>query len=116
MVKNKKGQGLPLNTIIIAIIVLVVLVVLVAVFTGRIGRVDTQLTQEQEKAQEQARQLGEGTGEKVFATEGQNCGSNDASTCRTSGACLDAGGATVDTPSTLAANKICGPTLVCCSK
>lgn len=34
---TKKGQGLPLNTIIIAIIVLVVLVVLIAIFTGRIA-------------------------------------------------------------------------------
>jgi len=31
---NKKGQGLSLNTIIIAIIVLVVLVVLILIFTG----------------------------------------------------------------------------------
>lgn len=34
---NKKGQGLPLNTIIIAAIVLIVLVVLWAIFTGRMG-------------------------------------------------------------------------------
>ena len=34
---NKKGQGLPLNVIIIAIIVLVVLVVMIAIFTGRIA-------------------------------------------------------------------------------
>lgn len=33
----KKGQGLSLNTIIIAAIVLIVLVVLWAVFTGRMG-------------------------------------------------------------------------------
>ena len=33
----KKGQGLPLNVIIIAAIVLIVLVVLWAIFTGRMG-------------------------------------------------------------------------------
>ena len=35
MVKNKKGQGLPINVIIIAALALVVLVVLVLMFTGR---------------------------------------------------------------------------------
>ena len=34
----KKGQGLSLNTIIIAAIVLIVLVVLWAIFTGRMGK------------------------------------------------------------------------------
>ena len=34
----KKGQGLSINTIIIAIIVLVVLVVLVMIFTGYFGQ------------------------------------------------------------------------------
>lgn len=34
---NKKGQGISLNTIIIAIIALVVLVLLVAIFTGKMG-------------------------------------------------------------------------------
>ncbi|MFT4309948.1 MAG: hypothetical protein ACMXYL_05690 [Candidatus Woesearchaeota archaeon] len=33
---NKKAQGLPLNTIIIAIIVIVVLVVIILIFTGQI--------------------------------------------------------------------------------
>ena len=37
MLKNKKAQGLSLNTIIIAAIVLIVLVVLIMVFTGRMG-------------------------------------------------------------------------------
>jgi hypothetical protein len=36
MLFNKKGQGLPLNTIIIAIIVIVVLVVIILIFTGQI--------------------------------------------------------------------------------
>jgi len=34
---NKRGQGLPINTIIVAAIALIVLVVLVAIFTGRLG-------------------------------------------------------------------------------
>ncbi|MBI3037159.1 hypothetical protein HYY73_05435 [Candidatus Woesearchaeota archaeon] len=38
---TKKGQGLSLNTIIIAIIVLIVLVVLVMIFTGYFGKVFT---------------------------------------------------------------------------
>lgn len=38
---TKKGQGLSLNTVIIAIIVLVVLVVLVMIFTGYFGKVFT---------------------------------------------------------------------------
>ena len=33
---NKKAQGLPLNTIIIAIIVIVVLVVVILIFTGQL--------------------------------------------------------------------------------
>ncbi len=36
MLSNKKGQGLPLNTIIISIIVIVVLVVVILIFTGQI--------------------------------------------------------------------------------
>lgn len=34
---KKKGQGLPLNTIIIAIIVVVVLVIVILIFTNNIG-------------------------------------------------------------------------------
>lgn len=34
---NKKGQGLSITTIIVAILAIVVLVVLIAVFTGRIA-------------------------------------------------------------------------------
>lgn len=39
MFDNKKGQGLSLNTIVIAIIVLVVLVVVIMIFTGVLGGV-----------------------------------------------------------------------------
>ena len=42
---KKKGQGLSLNTIIIAAIVLIVLVVLWAVFTGRMGVFSKGLTE-----------------------------------------------------------------------
>ena len=37
MFKNKKAQGLSLNTIIIASLVLIVLIVLILVFSGRMG-------------------------------------------------------------------------------
>ena len=37
MFKNKKAQGISLETIIVAAIVLIVLVVLIMVFTGRMG-------------------------------------------------------------------------------
>jgi len=40
----KKGQGLSLNTIIIAAIVLIVLIVLWSIFTGRIGGFSKELT------------------------------------------------------------------------
>ena len=35
--KSKRGQGLPMNTIVIAAIVLIVLVVLIMIFTGSMG-------------------------------------------------------------------------------
>lgn len=37
MLFRRKGQGLPLNTIIISIIVIVVLVIVILIFTGQIG-------------------------------------------------------------------------------
>lgn len=37
MIKGKKAQGLPLNTIIIAIIVIVVLVVIILILTGQMA-------------------------------------------------------------------------------
>ena len=36
--KNKKSQGMPINTIIIAALALIVLVILIAIFTGQIGK------------------------------------------------------------------------------
>ena len=44
---QKKGQGLSINTIIIAAIALIVLVVVVAIFTGRLGIFSSQLTAKQ---------------------------------------------------------------------
>jgi len=35
--KSKRGQGLPMNTIVIAAIVLIVLVVIIMIFTGSMG-------------------------------------------------------------------------------
>lgn len=40
---NKKGQGLSITTVIVAVIAIVVLVVLIAVFTGRIAIFQTGL-------------------------------------------------------------------------
>jgi len=45
MLGSKKGQGMSLNTIIIAIIVLVVLVVLVLIFTGYFSKIFTPTVQ-----------------------------------------------------------------------
>ena len=42
----KKGQGMSLNTIIIAAIVLIVLVVLWAIFTGRMGLFSNTLNEQ----------------------------------------------------------------------
>lgn len=41
--RSRKGQGLSLNAIIIAVLALVVLVVLIVVFTGKIGDFQVQL-------------------------------------------------------------------------
>lgn len=71
---TKKGQGLPLNTIIIAIIVLVVLVVLIAIFTGRIAIFDQRVS-EIDKTDLIALKVGYGAcypdanAEQVFLTE-----------------------------------------------
>ena len=37
ILKHRKGQGLSLNTIVIAMLVMIVLLVLILVFTGRLG-------------------------------------------------------------------------------
>jgi len=49
----KNAQGLPLNTIVIAIIVVTVLVVLIMIFTGGIGGITTGLINCQTKANHQ---------------------------------------------------------------
>ena len=43
---TKRGQGMPLNTIIIAIIVIVVLVVLIAIFVRNIGKTQKDITEQ----------------------------------------------------------------------
>ena len=35
--KSKKGQGLSMNTIVLAAIVLIVLIVLIVIFSGKLG-------------------------------------------------------------------------------
>ena len=40
---QKKGQGLPINVIIIAVLALLVLVILALIFTGKIGSTVTQI-------------------------------------------------------------------------
>ena len=39
MLSDKRGQGLSLNTIVIALIVLTVLVVIIVIFTGALGNI-----------------------------------------------------------------------------
>ena len=41
--QNRKGQGLPLNTIVIAILVIIVLLVIIVFFTTRVGETGDQL-------------------------------------------------------------------------
>ena len=42
----RKGQGLPLNTIVIAILVIIVLLVIIVFFTTRVGDTGDQLDQQ----------------------------------------------------------------------
>ncbi len=49
MMQNKKGQGLPLNVIIIAVLVLIVLVVLVIIFSGKIGKFSSSTSDTQKQ-------------------------------------------------------------------
>ena len=65
----KKGQGLPLNVIIIAAIVLIVLVVLWAIFTGRMGKFVTSLKQQEDKT---CNQLGGGLPQEPPCPTGKN--------------------------------------------
>ena len=44
--KSKRGQGLPMNTIVIAALVLIVLVVIIMIFTGSMGNWLTGLKNE----------------------------------------------------------------------
>ena len=75
----KKGQGLSLNTIIIAAIVLIVLVVLWAIFTGRMGIFSKGLKETTEQKVNCASDLIGGTVK------------NDAAACTTAGGTTIAG-------------------------
>src|SRR3989344_9594143 len=44
MVIRKRGQGLPLNTIVIAVIVLIVLAVVIFIFSSRFGLFGTEIS------------------------------------------------------------------------
>jgi hypothetical protein len=61
-ISMKKGQGLSLNTIIIAAIVLIVLVVLWAIFTGRMGVFSKGLDQIEKDCTSQCTAAGYATG------------------------------------------------------
>lgn len=56
--KSKRGQGLPMNTIVIAAIVLIVLVVIVMIFTGGMGKWTGNVEETQEAFKETC--LGQG--------------------------------------------------------
>ena len=47
---TKKAQGLPLNTIVIAILVIIVLLVIIVFFTTRVGETGDQLDQQSASA------------------------------------------------------------------
>lgn len=77
--KSRRGQGISINTIIIAAIALIVLVVLVAIFTGRMGDFGRRLTGEQNKYCEEnaipANEKGVSTSIKgLKRSEEQGCG------------------------------------------
>ena len=46
MIFSRKGQGLPINVIIVAALALIVLVVLVVIFTGQTGRFTQKVGEE----------------------------------------------------------------------
>ena|SRR3989338_3813458 len=97
---HRKGQGLPLNTIIIAIIVLVVLVVIVAIFTGSLADWQQKLKERQSKAEAEAEQLG------AVAT---SCGSDNAGICVGGTACPVGKSAIMSAPQ-------CTIGFVCCTR
>jgi len=57
---KKKGQGISINTIIIAAIALIVLVVLVAVFTGRINVFGDKVAKVGQECADYAEELADG--------------------------------------------------------
>ena len=68
---NKKGQGISINTIIIAAIGLAVLVVLFAIFTGRLG-IFTRGVQETDTCAQKCASLNMKQGTEL-RTEGSQC-------------------------------------------
>jgi hypothetical protein len=50
--KHKKGQSLPLNTIVIAILVIIVLLVIIVFFTSNVAKVGDQTGEQEEPKQD----------------------------------------------------------------
>jgi uncharacterized membrane protein YqiK len=88
----KKAQGLPLNTIIVAIIVIVVLVVIILIFTGQIGGINT------------AAQEGQ-----ACRKAGGYCASTDGGSINDDDVCVLGGTAVVNNPP-----NDCGGFMRCC--
>ncbi len=67
----KKGQGLPLNTIVLAILVIIVLLVIVVFFTTRVGEAGKQLDTQSTTACESTNPALSTAGYIGFASEDQ---------------------------------------------
>ena len=72
---NKKGQGISINTIIIAAIGLAVLVVLFAIFTGRLG-IFTKGVQETDTCLQKCASLNMQQGT-VLSSQGSKCDTDE---------------------------------------
>lgn len=89
---KKRGQGLSINVIIIAVVALIVLVVLIAIFTGKLG--------------------GFSTGLKEVDDVNKDCADIKAGyTLRTEAECTAAAGGTIASK-----DAILDPDKICCTK
>ena len=88
---NSKGQGLSMNTIILAALGLIVLVVLVAVFTGETGKVRLGLGEATDSAKcaSQCQQIGPDYLQNVFS--GVDSASGSDNQCNTGDGWVDSG-------------------------
>ena len=100
----KKGQGLSLNTIIIAAIVLIVLIVLWAIFTGRMGTFTTGVKETEADAKTEAEKFLTGGIQSGFrCTDGANIGD-----------CESSCDGDIISLSSLPAEERCATGLICC--